>query len=227
MTKRIAALAFIFICTTVAWMILGSTIFARTYSLEPGLKSKVASTWGAPQEQLPPSASYDHVTTVDAWDDRTHTLKHELKTNQVPLGLQSTRIDVKLDLEHRQKGLLWYSTYTVQFAGDYDFTNYSNEEQLVSFKLTFPAEQAVYDDMFMSADGQPIAFVNQGNGVIGSARVPAGKVVRLRTGYISHGLDSWHYKFGENVSQIRDFTLVMHTNFPDIDFPDNTLSPTK
>ncbi|MCU1284565.1 MAG: hypothetical protein JWO13_915 [Acidobacteriales bacterium] len=227
MTKRIAALAFIFICTTVAWMILGSTIFARTYSLEPGLKSKLASTWGAPQEQLPPSASYDHVTTVEAWDDRTHTLKRELKTNQVPLGLQSTRIDVKLDLEHRQKGLLWYSTYTVQFAGDYDFTNYSNEEQLVSFKLTFPAEQAVYGDMFMSADGQPIAFVNQGNGVVGSAHVPAGKVVRLRTGYISHGLDSWHYKFGENVSQIRDFTLVMHTNFPDIDFPDNTLSPTK
>ena len=31
MTKRIIAIAFIFICTSVAWAILGGTIFSRTY----------------------------------------------------------------------------------------------------------------------------------------------------------------------------------------------------
>src|SRR5262249_16007317 len=29
--KRIFAISFIFVCTTVAWMILGATIFQRTY----------------------------------------------------------------------------------------------------------------------------------------------------------------------------------------------------
>jgi hypothetical protein len=32
MLKRIAAIAFIFICTAIAWGILGGTIFSRTYS---------------------------------------------------------------------------------------------------------------------------------------------------------------------------------------------------
>ncbi len=32
MTKRIIAIAFIFVCASIAWAILGGTIFSRTYS---------------------------------------------------------------------------------------------------------------------------------------------------------------------------------------------------
>ena len=49
MTKRIFAIIFIFICTSVAWAILGGTIFSRTYSLDEVAANRVASTWGAPQ----------------------------------------------------------------------------------------------------------------------------------------------------------------------------------
>ena len=31
MLKRIIAIAFIFVCASVAWIILGATIFSRTY----------------------------------------------------------------------------------------------------------------------------------------------------------------------------------------------------
>src|SRR5207245_8094429 len=55
MFKRIAAIAFIFGCTAVAWAILGSTIFYRTYNAESGLSGRVASTWGAPLAQAPPA----------------------------------------------------------------------------------------------------------------------------------------------------------------------------
>jgi len=40
-------------------------------------------------------------------------------------------------------------------------------------------------------------------------------------------LDNWNYRFGEDVNQVRDFSLQMRTNFQDIDFPENTLSPTE
>src|SRR5712664_2885053 len=121
MTKRIGALVFIFACTSIAWVILGSTIFARTYSLDPGLKSRVASSWGTAQQQSPPSANYLHEWIRDVQDDYKHTTRKEKVTETVPLLLQSSKVDAKLDLEHRQKGLLWYSTYTVYFGGDYDF----------------------------------------------------------------------------------------------------------
>src|SRR6267143_2743623 len=63
MIKRIAAIAFIFLCTTFAWAILGTTIFQRTYSSDSASESRVASTWGAPQNQLPPVASYDEMVS--------------------------------------------------------------------------------------------------------------------------------------------------------------------
>lgn len=57
MTRRILAIGLIFICTTVAWAILGTTIFSRTYSFDEALKSRVASIWGAPHVQRPPTAT--------------------------------------------------------------------------------------------------------------------------------------------------------------------------
>ena len=41
----------IFLCTTLAWMILGLSIVARTDGSGSDLGPQVAATWGAPQEQ--------------------------------------------------------------------------------------------------------------------------------------------------------------------------------
>jgi hypothetical protein len=225
MIKRIGGLVFIFGCTSIAWLILGATIVSRTDSpLSNELKSRVASNWGTAQEQLPPKASYrrEVVSLVGSGKDAKQINTSEV----VPLTLEATKADVTLDLEHRQKGLLWYSTYTVAFAGDYNFTNSSGQDQDVTFQLCFPSKQAVYDDLLMSVDNEPLAVKNANDSALGSLRVPAGKTVVLHAGYRSQGLDTWGYNFGDGVSQIRNFTLNVHTNFKDMDFPENTLSPT-
>jgi len=51
--------------------------------------------------------------------------------------------------------------------------------------------------------------------------------VVLKVGYASQGLDRWTYKFSEQVAHVRDFRLTMTTNFADIDFPENALSPSE
>jgi inner membrane protein involved in colicin E2 resistance len=224
-TKRIAALVFIFVCTSIAWIILGTTIFARTDSpLSSELKSRVASSWGTAQEQSPPTASYQHEIVRTVQDEKG--TREVRTTERVPLAVEASRIDVALDLAHRQKGLLWYSTFGVVFAGDYDFTNSGGQDQEVTFRLDFPSQQAIYDDLVMLVDNQPLSIKNANSGAIGIIRVPAGKTVVLHAGYRSQGLDTWQYDFGQGVSQVRNFTLNMHTNFKDIDFPENTLSPT-
>jgi inner membrane protein involved in colicin E2 resistance len=230
MTKRIFAIAFIFICTSVAWAILGGTIFSRTYSLDEIAENRVASTWGAPQNQSPPSASFKQV--VERKEESTEngkkivkTIKDEV-TNTLPL--ESSAVDVALDLEHRQKGLLWYSTYKVAFAGTYGFRNTSDKEQDVTFVLNFPTQKAIYDDLVFTVDGAPVTLTNQQNAAIGWVKVAPGQIARLAVGYRSQGLNEWRYSFGSNdVAQVRDFTLKMKTNFKDIDFPDNTLSPSE
>ena len=230
MIKRIAAITFIFACTAVAWAILGATIFQRTYDSGSASGSRVESTWGAPQDQMPPTASFEE--TVPKKESKTEngkkieTVTQEIVTTALPL--ESSHITVDLNLEHRQKGLLWYSTYKVGFDGAYSFRNTSDKDQNVTFALNFPTAQAIYDDLVFTVDDVPVSLANQKNSASGTVRVKAGQTAALKVGYKSQGLNDWRYHFGNSeVAQVRDFSLKMTTNFKDIDFPDNTLSPTQ
>lgn len=225
--KRITAILCIFVVTTIAWMVLGATIFQRTYGQDETLKSRVSSTWGTAQVQSPPSASYQQVsrTLQEVYDHGRKTNKWVETTQQIDLSPMATSADVALQLSHRQKGLLWYSTYKILFAGEYTFHNPSRQEQQVTFKFPFPAEQAIYDDVVMVVDGAPVEFKNERNAAHAIVPVGAEKAVVLKVSYASQGMDSWRYRFSDEIAQVRDFHLKMTTNFKDIDFPDNTLSP--
>jgi len=89
MLKRIAAISFIFLCTAVAWGILGATIFQRTYDSDNSSETRVTSTWGAPQNQSPPTASFDElvpkkeVTTENG--RKIETVTQDKVTTALPL----------------------------------------------------------------------------------------------------------------------------------------------
>ena len=228
MSRRIIAIVFIFLCTSAAWAILGATIFSRTYDSGAASSGKVASTWGAPQNQAPPIATLltpvkKEMQVLENGKMVKKTWTEELASD---LPLDSSKINVDLDLEHRQKGLLWYSTYKVRFAGVYGFRNPSDKDLTVVFKLPFPTSQAIYDNLTFVVDGNPVALTNENNAAKASVKIGAGKSTQLAIGYSSQGLNEWRYNFGNTaVAQVKDFNLQMTTNFKDIDFPENTLSP--
>src|ERR1051325_2729071 len=140
MLKRIIAIAFIFVCAAVAWAILGATIFSRTYDSGQNLDGRVALLWGAPQAQSPPTASSERAVpkTTETLENGQKKVVTENVTVTDALPLESSRVDVGLGLEHRQKGLLWYSTYKVAFDGTYAFRNTTDQDR-VTFTLKFPA----------------------------------------------------------------------------------------
>jgi hypothetical protein len=230
MTKRIIAIVFIFVCTSVAWAVLGVTLFSRTYDSGSVSANPVASLWGSAQNQAPPTASYKTTTTRQqaAIEMGVTVIKTISEDHITDLPLESSKIDVDLDLQHRQKGLLWYSTYKVRFPGVYSFRNTSDKEQTVDFKLLFPTTQAIYDNLSFTVDGLYVPISNEKNSATTAHKVPAGQTAQLAVSYSSQGLNEWRYSFGSaDVAQVRDFSLRMKTNFKDIDFPDNTLSPSE
>ena len=229
MTKRIIAIAFIFICTSVAWAILGGTIFSRTYDSGSVSNNRVASTWGSEQNQGPPMASFITTSTKDEEiiENGKKAIKKVQTQERTDLPLEASTVKVALDLEHRQKGLLWYSTYKVAFSGLYNFRNASDKEQSVHFELAFPTANAIYDNLTLTVDGTPVQITNKDNAAVTAAKIGPGKTAQLAVGYVSQGLNEWRYTFGSKVTQVRDFNLHMTTNFKDIDFPDNTLSPSE
>lgn len=228
MIRRIAAIVFIFICTSIAWMILGTTISMRTGSSNEQLQGRVASTWGTRQEQNPVNACYTK-TELSAVTEEEHgktVTRNDTVVRRYWLPLDATRVNVNLHLDHRQKGLLWYSTYAVDFAGEYKFHNNTAEAQAVEFSLPFPAERALYDGLVMKINGKEIPTTTSGSGASAMASVDPGQTATVQVAYHSQGLGTWRYKLGDGIAQVHDFTLTMITNFKGIDFADDTLSPT-
>jgi inner membrane protein involved in colicin E2 resistance len=228
MTKRVLAIIAILLFTTLAWVILGATIMNRSFSADSGLGERVASTWGGPQEQVPPTAISTKLVprvveeTVNGKTQKTTV--NDAVTKALPL--EQSRIKVGLDLEQRQKGLLWFATYRVAWSGQYVFRNDTDAED-VTIKLTFPAPQAIYDDLVFAVDGQAVPVTSKDGAVTATVKRSPGSVIRLAVGYRSQGLGTWHYSLGENVTQVRDFLLEMTTDFRDVDFPQGTMSPTE
>ena len=148
MFKRLAAIGFIFLCTSIAWAVLAATVFTRTHSSGALLRDKVTSVWGSEQKQTPPSVFYR--SKNEEGKDVCHLLP-----------LEESRIHVNLDLEHRQKGLLWFNTYKTGFEGDYEFRNDSGREVDAQFRLRLPAARAVYDNLLVTREGAPLATRNR------------------------------------------------------------------
>jgi len=71
--------------------------------------------------------------------------------------IDASRVAASLHIDYRQKGLLWFSTYKVDFDGAYTFQNPTAREEEFVIQLPFPAQQAVYDNVQLLLDDKPLA----------------------------------------------------------------------
>ena len=207
MLKRIVAILIILGCSTGAWMVLAGSINSRTDSSGDRLKLNISSTWGAAQQQAQPMAIIESIAD--------------------PTAAERSRVQADLDLEYRQKGLLWYSTYVVKFAGAYTFLNATDAARRVTLNFYFPAQKAMYDDLTVSVNGEALPFSSNDSGISAWAMVPSQQRVEFVVKYGSRGLETWRYNLGKDVNRTKDFALTVKTNFKEVDFPANTLSPTE
>ena len=228
MIRRLIAVGLIFFCTSIAWMVLGGATLFRTYDTDGRLSKRVSDTWGDRHQQHLPRVTYDVETTREetVYNDGGSTLKTVKELVPRPLHLAGSDIRVNLQLEHRQKGLLWYPTYTSDFSASYRFINNTGQGQDVQVSFGFPARNSVFDDFVLELEGAQWRKSPEVEdwSYKGQLHLPAGGEFTLKTAYRSQGMQSWKYIFGDGVSRVRDFRLVMITDFHDIDFPPGTLS---
>ena len=172
------------------------------------------------------------------------TTRKESYLRSEPVKIDGSQVAATLHIDYRQKGLLWFSTYTVDFNGAYTFQNPTPREEEFVIQLPFPAQQAVYDNVQLLLDDKPLAVTFSGSQAVARTRLAAGAKSVLHATYRSQGLDSWRYSFsranaegstsrdnadgsGKEISQAHDFHLLVKTDFSGFDFPDNSLSPTE
>jgi inner membrane protein involved in colicin E2 resistance len=229
MTRRIVAIIFIFGCTAVGWMILGDVTTTRTWEQDQKLGSEVGQLWGTVQQQRAPLVRYATYENQEVTRYVGETAYKEVQ--KVPIwhtiALTSSDVDVDFKLSHRKKGLLWYSTYKVDFQAHYKIENKTDQRRELHFDFSLPAQGAVYDDFKFAVDQKEVEDVKMTSGTVTfRCELDPKEGRQLFISYRTQGLDEWRYDFG-NVAQVRNFALNMQTDFEEVDFPRASMSPTE
>ncbi len=229
MIKQLLAIIFIYICTAIAWGILGATVLQRTYSSDSANGERVNQLWGTAQNQAAPTFSYEtkkQVKQTSVKDNKTVTeVVTETERHYVPV--EKSNIKAVINLEHRKKGLLWYSTYKVHFTGGYQVTNPTLQPLTLRMDFPLPAQQAIYDNFQLVLGGRSIGnILPAGNQLSENFHIEPSKTEPIEISYDSQGLTTWRYSFGSNVNQVKDFSMDIVTDFDAIDFPEGSMSPT-
>lgn len=232
--SRLVATGFVFACAAVAWFALGSSLVVRTGENDARITKEVELLWGGPHVQVAPHATIARPGPVverlperdaegkvvgERWASREGVV-------QVAAPLSATRADVRLSVDHRRRGLLWYDTYAVTFRGAYAFRNPDAEPRTMTVAFAFPARSTIFDDVEFKVNGRAAAVDGDlSKGLTARVDVPANADLRLEVGYRSRGLGTWTYAFAEDgVAQVRDAELTMVTDFARIDFPAGTIA---
>jgi len=253
MVKRIIAIILIFLATSVAWGALGLVTEARTRASRTDLYESVGELWGTAHYQQAPEVfalmSADEAgalgtqpaaatggTSPERLPERPPGLPAEpaedragagqSRWTRVPVEVTSTDARASFEMDYRKKGLLWFSTYNVDFAGTWTARNPFDTARDFVISFRFPAREGVYDSFLFTVNGAEAATTRTDDGVETRLTLAPGEDVTFAVAYRSRGLGSWRYEFGPGVTQVRDFSLTLETDFRDIDFPPRTLSPT-
>jgi hypothetical protein len=145
---------------------------------------------------------------------------------QRPLLPVRNHLQVNLNLEYRQKGLIWYPTYLCDFNAEYAVHNPSTMTQKVRLHFPLPVADATYDRFTVEFDGQAAPeSLRPKEGVRELFELAPGASRVFKVSYRTRGLSAWQYQFDRAADRVRDLTVSVHTNFTAVDFPLGSLSP--
>jgi hypothetical protein len=231
--KYFAAVVLVWVGCALAWMVLGATLVHRSGETSTELTTEVDKLWGPPLTQSPPTASYqqpekvrEKVVTTDAQGRNVEQWLEREVMKTMPLPLVSSDLHAKLSLRHRQKGLLWFPTYGVDFGGRYEFVNDTREERQVEARFPLEGAGAVFDGFRIAGgDGAPRAYQVVENVARFTAALGAGEKLVFDVHYRARGRSSFHYAVTQGTGRVERFVMKMSTDFAAVDFPSGTLSP--
>jgi hypothetical protein len=209
---RLTAIGVIFIATAIAWIVLGATLQVRTGAQGAQLSSEVTTVWGPALRQAHPTAYYRSAASPSGKKELQPTL---------------SKVTVDLRYEPKQRGLLWYRTYAAKFSANYEITNPTPVTQTVYVRFELPTKEGSFHNFsFTVGDAGKREALPENGAITQAVSIAPGATAPVTVAYDARGMDAWRYDFG-NSSRVRQFSLLMTTDFADINFPVGTGSPTR
>ncbi|MDP6044766.1 MAG: inner membrane CreD family protein, partial [Phycisphaerae bacterium] len=215
-TQRFVAIAVIFATASAGWCILGNTIDYRTDQLAQSLSREVDTMWG-------PAGIVQSTPCI-----LTGGLA-EMSNGQYDTPIRSD-VDVSFEHHNRYKGLIWFSTYTVNFTGTYQIAE-TQADAMFLFKL--PDDVYSLENLTFTIDDEAVEPTDSTtHGVSNTLQVPiaSGPARTVIVEYTTRARDRWAYSSQWHTAGrpglLRNFTLTAKTDFANIDYPTGSVSPT-
>jgi len=208
--KRLFAIIVIFAFASAAWAILAGSVQIRATSTGDRLGDAVSGLWGTVQTQQAPEFTY---------------ASKSAPANQIEIAGSDLAADFRLT--QRRKGLLWYATYVVDFAAKYKVTNPAHTAIDTQMTFRFPDPAGTYDGFTVKVNGVETPVQYKNGAATADFKLAPGATATVATGYRTNGMDRWTYTpRPSGAGVVRDFKLVMTTDFAKVDYPANGVSPT-
>ncbi len=224
--KRLIAIGFIWLGCAIAWAILGSSVLVRSGEASSEMTSEVQRLWGPPMDQLPPRAVVPPASQAPSVEREPGQSSPPIDSPFPKATLEASDIAVKLQLTHRQKGLLWFPTYEIDFAAKYTFANATDQDATVTLEFPLHPGEVVYDGFTVTDDaGRPIDLAVREGAARWTVEMAPGERRDYGVKYRSRGTSEWHYPLTAGTGKAKSFRLTLDTDFGDIDFLPGSLSP--
>ncbi|MEO8178410.1 MAG: inner membrane CreD family protein [Deltaproteobacteria bacterium] len=232
---RIGLICVVFFIASIGWLILAGVTEHRTQQQSSVLDERVGGLWGNPQLQTPPQLSAEWTTqervrsTVLQNGREVEVERLEPLQHSEAQGVDATSVDVELHADLRRKGLMWYSLYDVGFRGVWRYQHRLPVAAQLVVAFQFPDAAGVYDNFRFVVDGTDFTGTSSAENGRVKAVVPVqpGQELQISVAYQSRGRDRWTYAPAKGTSIHKDFVLRLRTDFSDIDFPEQSLSPSE
>ena len=220
---RLFAIILIFGAVSVAWLVLGATIEYRTSELSHSLSQEIDAHWGP--SGLVQRAPVQYVEKVTVSKD-----KGEQREWTLPIPPLATDIQTHFVHDDRYMGLIWFSTYTVDFSAAYTIGRRTSQTKFEKFVFCLPDDAPLFENLTVTLDGQPqtLATIKEREQLVLSVPRDDKKHV-VTVAYRTQARDRWKYNLAESNNAptlIKEFSLVATTNFRNVDYPSGCASPT-
>jgi len=227
--RRLVAVGFIFLCAAAAWMILGGFTHTRTDDSRRSLTEEVKTLFGGSLDIHPPTV-YAHQSFVARTSNDRGEVIEAVKERKRYAKCVSSRIRLRVSLDPRKKGVLWFPTFRCAYDAEHIFLMPQGSESSAYLHASLTSSDAVYDHITLKVNEREITDITP---LVRKRPVvldiePADRI-RVRLSYRTTGLEKVLYLISpqeNDVAEISDFLMTLTTDFRDIDFPSSTISPT-
>ena len=147
------------------------------------LHRDVMERWGAPIQQPMPSLRYVPTGAVF--------------TSLEPLPLTRQEVAVDATMNHRKRGLVYFSGFDFRFAGDFAAVNPFDRDVDVAFvfPISLQKNKVLLSDLAFTVDGAPapVELGKDGDKLLWTGRLGPGQKVAFRVAFKGRGLDAFTY----------------------------------